>query len=193
MRRECGDCQLCCRLLPVLDNEPWRDDEPINKPAGVRCRHQSHAKGCKVYNTRAMPFCCTAWTCRWLTNNDMADQSRPDRSHLVVDVMPDYITIRHDDGEPDQKVQVVQVWCDPRFPDAHRDPAFRRYLERVGEEGIAALIRYNERDAITIIPPALAPDGQFHEIDDKTRTRVERRTQKELREFFSGANIVTEP
>ena len=38
--RQCGDCTLCCRLLPVRS---------LNKGAGERCKHQSHARGCKVY------------------------------------------------------------------------------------------------------------------------------------------------
>lgn len=161
--RQCGDCQLCCRLLPVRDNEPWRGGEPLDKPAGVRCPHQRHRKGCAVYNTRGMPFCCKAWNCRWLLNNDMGDQSRPDRSHLVVDVMPDYITLQVE-GQPDQNIEVVQVWCDPRYPDAHRDPTFRQYLARLGEQGIIGLIRYDHRRSLTIGPPAMSADGQWHEV-----------------------------
>ena len=186
MKRQCGDCQLCCRLLPMRDNEPWRDGASIDKPANVRCPHQKHGVGCAIYDKR--PFCCKVWTCRWLVNNDMADQSRPDRSHLVVDVMPDYVTVKAE-GQEDQKVQVIQVWCDPRYPDAHRDPAFRRYLARRGEqEGVIALIRYNARDALTIVPPAMAADKQFHEIDRTVSTVVER-TQKERAEFFGDARI----
>lgn len=188
MRRECGDCQLCCRLLPMRDDEPWRKGPPIDKPANVRCPHQKHGVGCAIYADR--PFACQAWTCRWLTNDDMADQSRPDRSHLVVDVMPDYVTIRQD-GLPDLNVQVVQVWCDPRHPTAHRDPAFRRYLARRGEEGIIALIRFNARDALTIIPPAMAHDGQFQEVSD-TNSRVEERSPKEIIDFLTGARVEIE-
>lgn len=187
MKRACGDCQLCCRLLPMKDNEPWRKGPAIDKPANVRCPHQKHNVGCAIYAKR--PWACQVWTCRWLTNQDTADQSRPDRAHLVVDVMPDYITVRQE-GEEDRKLQVVQVWCDPRYPDAHRDPAFRAYLARRGEEGIAALLRFGPNKSITIFPPALSADGQFHEIG--SNTKGEERTTEEIMEFLSGAKMEIE-
>lgn len=186
MRRECGDCQLCCRLLPMSDNEPWRDGPPIKKPANVRCPYQKHGVGCSIYDKR--PFCCEVWTCRWLINDDMDDQSRPDRSHLVVDVMPDYVTIQTE-GEPDQKIEVVQVWCDPRYPDAHRNPTFRRYVARLGEKGILTIIRYNSHDCLTIFPPALMDSGKFHEF---TGGMAVQRSQKEIVEFLAGARIEIE-
>jgi hypothetical protein len=36
MTRQCGDCQLCCKLLPV---------PPLQKAAGVACRFQKFHKG----------------------------------------------------------------------------------------------------------------------------------------------------
>lgn len=177
MRRECGDCQLCCKLLPVRE---------LGKKASERCKHQRFNKGCAVYHRSGMPSSCALWTCQWLTNQDMADQSRPDRSHLVVDVMPDYITMRYE-GEEDQKLQVVQVWCDPQYRNAHRDPAFRRYLARRGEEGIAALIRFGRRDAMTLFPPALSQDGEFHEV--VSNSTMEERRPEDIAEFLSGAKL----
>lgn len=175
--RQCGDCQLCCKLLPVRE---------LGKKADERCSHQRFKKGCAVYHRAGMPPSCALWNCRWLVNNDMDDVGRPDRSHVVVDMMPDYVTIQDNETGQQEKVQVVQVWCDPRYPDAHRDPAFRRYLARRGEEGIIALIRFNSRDAITIIPPAMSPDGQFHEI---IGGQVEKRTERDMAEFLTGATL----
>jgi hypothetical protein len=45
---------------------------------------------------------------------------------------------------------------DPKHPEAHRDPSLRRSIERRAQQGIAALIRFNERDAITLFAPAFA-------------------------------------
>jgi hypothetical protein len=153
--RQCGDCQLCCRLLPV---------PPLEKAAGTSCQFQKFHKGCTVYDTPRMPGECSLWNCRWLVNDDTADLSRPDRSHVVIDVMPDFITISRDETGEKQNIQVVQIWIDPRYPDAHRDPALRRWMSRRAEEGKAAIIRYNAYDAIVIFAPPLAPDGQWHEI-----------------------------
>jgi hypothetical protein len=128
----------------------------FNKPAGQRCPFQKHGKGCACYARR--PMGCRVWNCRWLVNNDTADLRRPDRSHYVIDIMPDYIRVN---GEPKQ---VVQIWVDPDYPHAHRDPALRAYIERRGAEGIVALVRFNEYDGLLLVPPNMASDGQWHEL-----------------------------
>ena len=141
LSRRCGDCQLCCKLLPVRS---------LGKGAGERCRHQQHHKGCKVYaNLLAVAPECRLWNCRWLVD-EAGDTSRPDHAHFVIDVMPDFI--RADDGDGNiVEVPVVQVWVDPRYPDAHRDPAFRAWLDR---EGQVALIRYSSGDGFVLFPPS---------------------------------------
>jgi hypothetical protein len=151
--RQCGECQLCCKLLPI---------KGLNKPANTRCQFQKFGKGCKVYHGPNMPTECIVWNCRWLVSDDTFDLSRPDRSHYVIDLMPDFITCDFE-GKP-TNVPVVQVWCDPHHPDAHRDPALRRYLFRRAEEGIAGLIRFNSRDAIVIFAPPWDVNGEWHEI-----------------------------
>jgi hypothetical protein len=166
MNRTCGDCTLCCKLVPVHDGVIINGKQSVgflDKPAGQRCPHQSHSKGCKLYHSRKMPVCCRQWSCRWLTGNDTADLSRPDRSHLVIDLLPDFITLRNNETGEDHAVEVVQVWCDPKFPDAHRDPQFRAYVERQAAEGKMTLVRFNSHDAVTLVAPVLAADGQWHE------------------------------
>jgi len=164
--RQCGDCQLCCRLLPV---------PPLQKKAGQKCEHQKFGKGCAVYLQPRMPLECRVWNCRWLVNDDADELSRPDRSHYVIDVMPDFITLRHNETGAKQAVQVVQIWCDPKHPDAHRDPALRRWLERRAQQNIAALIRFDATKALTVFAPAMSQDGEWHEVtsdapSEKTHT-----------------------
>lgn len=154
MTRRCGECTLCCRLLPVRE---------LGKVAGERCKHQ-RGLGCTVYQRlKTVSPSCSLWNCRWLVEADTADLARPDRSHYVVDVMPDYVRGTTEAGESFE-IPVVQIWVDPTYPDAHRDPALRAYLERRAEEGIAALIRYSAHDGFSLIAPALAGDGQWHEV-----------------------------
>jgi hypothetical protein len=88
------------------------------------------------------------WSCRWLVNDDTADMRRPDRAGYVIDMMPDFITIQDNETGALTKVEVVQIWVDPRRPDAHRDPALRAYLERRAAEGKAALVRFDSKEAI---------------------------------------------
>jgi hypothetical protein len=161
MSRQCGDCQLCCKLLPV---------PPLGKKANQRCKHQKFGKGCAVYHTREMPPECGLWNCRWLVNDDADELSRPDRSHYVIDLMPDFITIKQNDDGTTQNIQVVQVWVDPKHRDAHRDPALRRWLFRRAQDGIAALIRFDAREAIVVFAPPFDVNGQWHEIDSGMRS-----------------------
>lgn len=184
--RQCGGCTLCCKLLPIqrahyprervtataaamIEHGMAKPDEfagmmpEFDKPAGEPCPHQRHGKGCSVYKRR--PFGCRMWSCRWLNNDDTAGLRRPDRSRYVIDVMPDFVTLRPNDGvTPPTNVQVVQIWVDPKEPEAWRDPALLAYIERRAEEGTAALIRLNGREAITVFAPAMSEDGQWHEM-----------------------------
>jgi hypothetical protein len=162
MTRHCGDCTLCCKLVPVHDGvliNGKRMPGSIDKKSGERCKYQRFGKGCMVYNTSKMPSCCQLWNCRWLVNDDTHDLPRPDRVHYVIDVLPDYVTVVDHTTGAKTNVEVIQIWCDPHYPDAHRDPALRRYLERQGEQNKMALIRYNEKDAMTLIPPAMTGKG----------------------------------
>src|SRR3954470_3807379 len=143
-RRECGGCTLCCKLIPV---------PPMDKVAGERCRHQ-RLTGCAIYARR--PLECRVWHCRWVVNDDAADLRRPDRSHYVIDMMPDYVTVSDNATGKQQRVPVVQIWVDPKHRDAHRDPALRRWLERRGEQGIAALVRYTATEGFALWPPQMS-------------------------------------
>jgi hypothetical protein len=161
--RSCGDCQLCCKLLPVRG---------INKPANTTCQFQKFHKGCTVYHTDKMPMECGMWNCRWLVNDDTADQSRPDRSHYVIDVMPDFVDCTDNETGEQTQVEVVQVWVDPNHRDAHRDPALRRYLHRRAAEGVAAIIRYSSSEAFVLMGPPFMGDGQWHEIAGESSGRT---------------------
>lgn len=154
--RSCGTCTLCCKLVPV---------PPLRKPAGVRCQHQRHGKGCAIYADR--PTACRTWGCRWLVDPAAAALPRPDRAHYVVDMEEDTVTLQPKDGGPPTKVPVIQVWIDPAFPDACRTPAFRSYMLAMAEKHrVATIIRWSSTRATTIFPPPLNSDGAWHEITD---------------------------
>ena len=156
-RRKCGDCQLCCKLVPV-DN--------LGKPAGQRCKYQRVGKGCTIHAQLArVSNPCLLWNCRWLVENDTADLRRPDRSHYVIDVMPDYITIRNNETGAAEHVEAVQIWADPKHPNAHQDPALRAYLERRAEENIVGLLRWDNQRGAVIFAPAMSADRQWHVVD----------------------------
>jgi hypothetical protein len=154
--RHCGTCTLCCRVLPVKE---------LHKDAGVRCQHQRHT-GCAIYATK--PSGCSIWSCVWLTGKDTEDLARPDRSHYVIDPMPDYITTVNNETGHRENIPIVQIWIDPRFPDAHRDEHLRAYLSR---REIPALIRYNATAAMVLFPPECVHDNQWHEVTTNHGTK----------------------
>lgn len=167
--RECGGCTLCCKLLPVHgDLRRAGVDLPGNfyKPAGERCPHQRHKKGCAVYGKPSMPRSCRLWNCRWLVDPETADLSRPDRSRYVIDITPDIVTSLDNETGERQEMPAMQVWVDPATPDAWRDPALLAYLNQQGERGCAAIIRYNGEDGFVLLPPSLSmnPTGEWVEI-----------------------------
>lgn len=155
--RRCGECQLCCKLVPVKE---------LGKVAGKRCQYQKALKGCRVYHRpdKGFPPSCGLWNCAWLgAGEGTEDLSRPDRVHYVIDVMPDFVTVVKDDGER-VDVPVIQVWIDPAFPDAHRDPGLRAYIKRRAEkEGAAALIRSDSEKAFVLVAPNLSQTGDWYE------------------------------
>jgi hypothetical protein len=157
--RHCGDCQACCTLLPVKSIP--------GKTAGVRCQHQRHRKGCTIYPDR--PFECRIWSCLWLTDPDgTAGMGRPDRTHYVVDPVPDFIAVQPAGEDHKTEIPVIQVWCDPAWPDAFEDPRLLAYLARRAEkEGCAVLVRYDSSRAITLFPPALNENGEWSRLTAK--------------------------
>lgn len=200
--RKCGGCTLCCKLLPMSPDlyPPERTAELVDgmidagwakaadfagmvnewaKPAGKPCQYQRHLKGCAIYGRR--PFCCRNWSCRWLTGDDTADLSRPDRSRYVIDLLPDFITLAPHDGSEPTNIEVVQIWVDAHEPDAWRDPALLAYIERRGKEGKAAIIRFDHTRAVVVFAPAMSEDGQWHEVHNG-----ERRPQHVGAELING-------
>jgi hypothetical protein len=201
-RRVCGDCQLCCKLLPIAaKSRNWHIEtieaairvgvltraeadttvRDFDKPAGERCPHQRHRKGCAIYPQR--PFGCRFWNCRWLINDDTDDLSRPDRVHYVIDVSPDYVKVR-EDGQQLRTIPVIQIWADRHYRDAWLDPALRAYLERRGREGWAALVRINNnREAYFVCPPAMSKDGKWHTIHSVIGVEPEHSIEDKVREI----------
>jgi hypothetical protein len=151
-KRRCGDCQLCCKLLPVRS---------LAKLAGQHCSHQRHHKGCAAYARLAhISPECRLWSCRWLTGDDTADLSRPDRSHYVIDIMPDFVTTIDNATGARVDYEVVQIWVDPGYPEAHRDPGLRAWLVRQRKLG---LVRYSDTRGFVICPPNLSETGEWIE------------------------------
>lgn len=156
--RQCGSCSLCCRLLPIAE---------IKKASGVKCPLARHREGgcCTVYATHRFPQSCGAWSCRWLIDPTLKVQ-RPDRAHYVVDVLPDFIQVKNKD-EGSQQRAVLQIWVDPGYPDAHRDPRLRSFIaDQAPQTGMAAIVRTTAvaSAGLVLVPPFLTGTDEWWEI-----------------------------
>jgi hypothetical protein len=138
--RQCGDCQLCCWVLPT---------EEIGKGANCRCKHQRAGRGCAIHSHK--PMSCSLWNCRWLVNDDTDDQPRPDRSGIVLDIIPDVLRMTFNDAEP-QTVPAIVAWVDPRRRDAYKTEAFKRYVAR---QTVPVLVRFSATEGTVLLPPKL--------------------------------------
>lgn len=151
IERRCNECTLCCKLLPVPQ---------LQKPANTRCAFQRAGKGCTLHQSPRYPSHCSIWACAWLSG---ADLPRPDRAHYVVDPLIDFIELEHP-AAGRVRIDVVQVWVDPRHPDAHRDPALRAYLAAAALKfNRAALVRYDATRGITLFAPSMTNTGDWIE------------------------------
>jgi hypothetical protein len=157
--RQCGDCQLCCFIMPILE---------IGKKAGVRCSNQKFGTGCKVHGTQAQPRSCQAWSCWWLMNPAF-DLPRPDRAGYVVDPTPDVAVLG--DVHTGKRISALQIWADTRHPDAWR-AALPWIKEVIGDQEIVAVIRFGSYKAITIVPPKLSNTGDWLEVESVMMKQV---------------------
>lgn len=89
--------------------------------------------------------------------NQPLDLPRPDRSHYVIDTVPDIVRVRNDETGESTQYDVMQIWVDPKFPDAWQDKALLDLLET----GIIALIRYDSSNGFALCPPSRSGTGKW--------------------------------
>lgn len=162
--RKCGDCQLCCKLVPVKE---------IGKLADTRCHHQKVGHGCDVYRKPGFPFSCLSWNCAWIVGRpETRDMRRPDRAHYVLDTTMSYV--RQTDNVTGEVTEwpALQVWCDRDYPDAWRDPALLNFIEA---KAMPAIIRYDSRAGLTVVPPSLTDNGQWLEVHNTNNNTLPER------------------
>jgi hypothetical protein len=153
--RRCGDCSLCCKLLPNV---------ALDKPAGKVCQFQRHGKGCTIYPRR--PPECQWWACYWLASpEETAGMRRPDRSHYVIDPLPDAMRISNNATGEAQSIDALQIWIDPAFPKTKDDPELRAYMLKAAvQRNMPTLLRWSNRVATAVFPPPFNADGEWHEV-----------------------------
>jgi hypothetical protein len=93
--------------------------------------------------------------------NQAGETSRPNKVHYVIDVVPDHVEVQDTETLDGVRTEVIQVWCDPKYPKAYNDKKLREFLNKVKKIG---LIRFNAVDSIAIIPPSVSGKDRWMEI-----------------------------
>ena len=128
MKRECGSCTLCCKLIGV---------EELKKPQNVWCRHCNIGQGCKIYDTR--PQGCRDFSCLWLKGL-IPEELKPNDVHHVFDMTLDgKRLVVHSD--PDRQ---------------HRQRIVEDFMEKVAQAGVdVILIKGDKRSLLSYNPETL--------------------------------------
>ncbi len=146
MTRACDGCTLCCKLIPV---------EEIDKPRTTWCSHTAQDKhSCSIYASR--PISCVMWSCRWLTDDTIPYDLKPDKVGFVIDPVLEDVQLTNPDTNESIIVKAVQVWVDAGHEDFWRLPKYRTMVLHWMAQGHLCIIR-------TKTPTdgrCLMPDGQ---------------------------------
>jgi Fe-S-cluster containining protein len=136
IERSCGGCQACCSTLKV-----------DNKPMWSRCKYQCET-GCSVYQDR--PQACRDYFCLWQIGV-MEEDCRPDKFGVLFD-----LRVASSD------VPVISAW--ELWTDAIEQPHVKALLEKLGEDGVVYVRRFNSSKRRVFGPPKLLSGMTIQEL-----------------------------
>lgn len=125
MKKICGDCTLCCKMMGVKDL-PTGD-----KPPHKWCEFCDKKKGCTIYDAR--PEMCRQFECVWLQDlvGVFPDDLRPDRCRVVLQ------TTAGGEG--------ICAHCDPATPTTWQQAKIYKILLEVARAGRPSSARAGDR------------------------------------------------
>jgi hypothetical protein len=163
--RTCGDCSLCCKLLPI---------HAFNKPPGVWCTHCAPGRGgCKIYENK--PEECSDFYCSWLLDEALGPEWRPDKCRMVLYV----------EGHERQ----LSLYVDPATPTAwRREPFFQILKDQIiATPGNERYVVIYVKNRVTVLLPNTEIDLGIPEPGD--RLAVEGIGTPKARAFFKRAAL----
>lgn len=103
---ECGNCTLCCELLPIVE---------LNKPESTLCGYCTSNKGCNIYNTR--PQSCIDFKCLYNLSDEMDIELRPDNTDVIFEKITEdiYLGLVNPKNLIAWKSKVVQDYIDTLY------------------------------------------------------------------------------
>lgn len=135
--RSCSGCTMCCKVPSVPE---------LDKPAQVVCVHCALGQGCKIYASR--PARCASFHCLYLTDANVPEHWRPDRSHMILEYQAAY--------------ERLVVFVDDAHADAWRETPYHGELRRWAASAYAMggqVLIYARGETIGVLPHKDAPLG----------------------------------
>lgn len=116
MKRACGSCSMCCKLMDV----------PGVKPRHDWCQHAAPGHGCKIYPRRPEP--CRDFHCQWLIDNRHPDYWFPAKSKIVINVIIE------------QGYKYITFIVDPSYPTRWREEPYISDIKAIAKAGLAGTL-----------------------------------------------------
>jgi hypothetical protein len=112
IKRECGSCSLCCKVMGV----------PEVKADHAWCRHARPGKGCAIYQAR--PGVCRSFNCGWLVGEDFPDYWYPKYSKIVINSLTENGTA------------YIAFVVDPAYPTRWREEPYFSDIKKTAQYGL---------------------------------------------------------
>ena len=143
--RECSDCSLCCKVVPVPQLQKAQDEWCKHcAPAGV--------KKCLIFNTPERPYACGAYQCMWTRHYDWPEWLKPSRCRVVFERVNDKIMLGTGDaGLPNHWKQ---------------DAKFKQFLRKMAASGVAVVLRHGA-EYHTFLPKGVSKDDVWKVLMEK--------------------------
>jgi len=122
IKRECGDCGLCCKLLEIPE---------FDAPKGKWCPKYDKNKGCTIYGNH--PTQCKKFKCLWLLGVD-SEKNRPDKSKVVMKFV-----------RPKDNILQLQIYVDQGSPDAWKTEFMQQLIEHQTEKDGRTIVIYGKQ------------------------------------------------
>lgn len=111
--QECGECNLCCKLLPINDTE-------LSKEHSVMCSHCD--KDCTIYDNR--PESCVNFNCNFIEDN-LDITLRPDKTNIIFEKI---------------MTKIYMGLIDPDFVDLWNTETVKKYIKKLNVDGISVVM-----------------------------------------------------
>ena len=150
-KRECGNCTLCCYILDVPE---------YNSPVNEYCKHCIINKGCGIYAERGTD--CRTFECLWLTQEQIPEILRPDKSHVVFELPANCST--------------YIAYVDPAYPDSYKDNEVLALIDKINEAGHSVIIKCADGNKLYSLAPGQTRKEMHEELNKSIEIHKNRMT-----------------